>query len=586
MGNSSERKNLMTKFFRIGASTVFLFLAILLIVSRLATPEFYFPVVFPIAATMLSLSIVAWLEGRNSLLPGLLSLLTFGALIVLWAIATQPFYDPGFDGYAYHLSAIWDIGDGWNPFLSPHNNIWVDSYPNGYWVLQSYIVSLTGMLMSGQALIPGLMATVALLSYGFFLNNCTDNLPRLRKVTSLLLAGILVANPVVIGQLFTHYVDAPLYLFGAALALFLLTDMYQKSVLARASALCCIILMVNTKTAALYYAPLIVAAGFLAELVFQRTNKAFLSRAFFWIRSRGLIYAFTFIIGVTVVGYKPYVTNVLDHGQLLYPSVEKIMKGNEPANVVPLSAPMKFVYGIFARTDHSEWPISAPIELKIPGTFQLSEFKYLRFDTRRGGFGPFFSLALLATIAAFAASRYANRKLKNASVTQEADSLALFGAIIFGASMFFPESWWARYVPFTWLSALLFFAASMKLSGRGKKVFIPRLFMCIALLSFIGCIVASGLGAFRESRLLYARTDLINELSMFPEVKLLMFYDPPAYQDFQSTSTQDGLAIWTQLLADRGVKTEISRERDQSGCDMAGYLNGGIYWCIVIDEME
>ncbi|MCC3304209.1 hypothetical protein [Sneathiella sp. HT1-7] len=576
----------MIRFASIGASAVVIFLAILLIISRFTSEAFHSPVIFFVTAIIITLGIIVKMEGRKNAGLALLTIVAFLVIILVWAIATQPFYDPGFDGYAYHLSAIWDIGDGWNPFLSPHNNIWVDSYPNGYWVLQSYIVSLTGMLMSGQALIPGLMAIVALLSYGFFLNNCTNNLPRLREVTALLLTGILVANPVVIGQLLTHYVDAPLYLFGAALALFLLTDMYQKSALARVSALCCIILMVNTKTAALYYAPLIVAAGFLAELVFQRTNEAFLSRAFFWIRNRGLIYAFTFIIGVTVVGYKPYVTNVLDHGQLLYPSVEKIMTGNEPANVIPLSAPMKFIYGIFARTDHSEWPIDAPIELKIPGTFQLSEFKYLRFDTRRGGFGPFFSLALLATIAAFAARRYTNRRIKNTSVVQEADGIALFGAVMFGASMFFPESWWARYVPFTWLSALFFFAASMKLSGCGKRMFIPRLFMCIALLSFIGCIIASGLGAFRESRLLYAKTDLINELSMFPEVKLLMFYDPPAYQDFQSTSTQDGLSVWTQLLADRGVKTEISRERDQSDCDMAGYLNGGIYWCIVIDEME
>lgn len=576
----------MTRFANIGASAVFLFLAILLIFSRFASETFHSPVIFLAAALLITLGIIAKMEGWKNAGLALLAILTFMTIILIWAFATQPFYDPGFDGYAYHLSAIWDIGGGWNPFLSPHNNIWVDSYPNGYWVLQSYIVSLTGMLMSGQALTTGLMAAVALLSYGFFLDRCTDKLPRLSRVAALVLAGILVANPVVIGQLLTHYVDAPLYLFGAALALFLLTDAYQNNPLTRLSALCCIVLMVNTKTAALYYTPLIVAAGFIAELAFRKMDKSMFGRALLWVRNKGLTYVFAFVVGVTVVGYKPYVTNILDHGQLLYPSVAKIMKGNEPANVISLSAPVKFIYGIFARTDHSEWPIDAPIELKIPGTFQLSEFKYLRFDTRRGGFGPFFSLALFAAIAAFAVRRYANRKYNEASEIHKADGLALFGAVIIGASMFFPEAWWARYVPFSWLSALLFTVASIKLGLRGKAEIFTRTLLFISLFSFIGCVAASGLGALREGKQLYARTAMINEISQFPEVKLLMFYDPPAYQDFQSTSTQDGLAVWTQLLADRGINTEISRERDQFDCDMAGYLNGGIYWCVVIDEMS
>ena len=575
----------MTRFASIGASTVFLFLAILLILSRFASEAFHSPVIFISAALLATLGIVAKLGNREDVGLGLLALITFAVTILAWAVATKSFY-PGFDGYAYHLSAIWDIGNGWNPFLSAHNNIWVDSYPNGYWVLQSYIVSLTGMLMSGQTLIIGLMASVALLSYGFFLDNFTSRVPFLPRLTAFAFAGIMVGNPVVIGQLLTHYVDAPLYLFGAALILFLLTDAFTSNRLARLSAVGCIVLMVNTKTAALYYAPMIIFAGFMAELAIQRTDKDIIFRAFSWIKNKGMMFVCTFIIAATVVGYKPYVTNVLDHGQLLYPSVDKIMKGNEPANVIPLSAPMKFIYGIFARTDHSEWPIDAPIELKIPSTFQLSEFKYLRFDTRRGGFGPFFSLALFVAIAAFVIRRLTSQKHRRDDGVREGDGLALFGAIMIGASMFFPESWWARYVPFTWLSALLFIAASIKLHSGRKTMFLTRLLLFIAFLSFIGCIIAGGLGAFRESKLLYARTEMINKISQFPKVKLLMFYDPPTYQDFQSTSTQDGLAVWTQLLADKGVKTEISRERDQFDCDMAGYLNGGIYWCVVIDEME
>lgn len=576
----------MTRFARIGASSIFLFLAILLILSRLSTQTWHPGAIFITASVVLSLGIVALMGKRTDVIIGLTSILSFFAILLVWSFATRSFYDPGFDGYAYHLSAIWDIAAGWNPFLSSHSNIWVDSYPNGYWVLQSYIVGATGLLMSGQSLIVGLTATVFLLAYSFFIERFKSLLPHRNQVLALLFAGIIAGNPVVIGQLLTHYVDAPLYLFGAALVLFLLSDTVSPNWLTRLGIVACIILMVNTKTAALYYAPLLVFGGFIAEIAYRSSNNSPFTEVFVWIKHKGILYGFAFIFSVVAVGYKPYVTNIADHGDLLYPPVEQIMKGNEPSNVIPLSAPMKFIYGVFARTDHSEWPIDAPIEIKVPGTFHVSEFKFMRFDTRRGGFGPFFSLALIVSIASYGIAKLASRDKSKYKWHRTGDSLALFGIAMIAISMFFPESWWARYVPFAWPGVLFLSVAAIFLQDRRRMQMVSRLLVGIALLSFIGCILASGLGAIRESKLLFARTEKIEFLARFPEVKLLMFYDPPAIQDFQSTSTQDGLSIWSRLLADRQISTEITRERDQFDCDMADYLNGGIYWCIVIDEIE
>ncbi len=576
----------MTRFARIGASSIFLFLAILLIFSRLSTQTWHSGAFFITASVVLSLGIVALMGKRTDVIIGLSSILSFFAILLVWSFATRSFYDPGFDGYAYHLSAIWDIAAGWNPFLSSHSNIWVDSYPNGYWVLQSYIVGATGLLMSGQSLIAGLTAAVFLLAYSFFIERFETLLPYRNQVLALLFAGIIAGNPVVIGQLLTHYVDAPLYVFGAALVLFMLSDTVSPNWLTRLGIVACIILMVNTKTAALYYAPLLVFGGFIAEIAYRSSNNSPFTEVFVWIKHKGILYGFAFIFSVVAVGYKPYVTNIADHGDLLYPPVEQIMKGNEPSNVIPLSAPMKFIYGIFARTDHSEWPIDAPIEIKVPGTFHVSEFKFMRFDTRRGGFGPFFSLALIVSIASYGIVKLASRDKSKYKWHRTGDSLALFGIAMIAISMFFPESWWARYVPFAWPGVLFLSVAAIFLEGRGRMQMVSRILVGIALLSFIGCILASGLGAIRESKLLFERTEKIEFLARFPEVKLIMFYDPPAIQDFQSTSTQDGLSVWSRLLADRQISTVISRERDQFDCDMADYLNGGIYWCIVIDELE
>ncbi len=577
----------MTKNLDTAIAAIYVFLAFLLAASRFASEAFHPPLVFIGIALIATLAVAGLVKGRGGMITGLVAILLFAALLLAASVATRPFYDPGFDGYAYHLSAIWDIGAGWNPFRAPHPNIWVDSYPNGYWVLQSYIVSLTGILLAGQTLTIGLAAVLFLHSFRFYQACGPDVIPRFPALPVLLFAGVLAGNPVVIGQLLTHYVDAPLYLIGMSMALFLLQGALSGQTIATLGAAACIILTVNTKTAALYYVPLIVGAVYLADLVRRWGDADRLRRALANLKRYGLLYGAAFIVAVVAVGYKPYVTNVTDHGQLLYPSVGNIMKGNEPANVVPLSPPAKFFYGVFGRTAHSEWPIDAPVELKIPGTFELDEFKLLRFDTRRGGFGPFFSLAFLAAIAAYGAARLmTGRNAAPSTSLRMADSLAIFSAGLLLISMFFPESWWARYVPFAWAIPVLLSVAAVFPAVSGAPRLIVRALVLVTLLALCGNLLAATAGAFREGRLLYNRMQQIEKLAAYPSIKLLMFYDPPAIQDQHSFTTQSGLSVWTRLLADRGIATEITRELTQFDCDMADYLNGGVYWCIVIDDMQ
>ncbi|WP_339717499.1 hypothetical protein [uncultured Sneathiella sp.] len=569
----------MTRFANIGASSIFLFLAFLLTLSRLAPTGYSSPVLFVLVSILLVLIVIFALKGKSGLSPALFAVVVFFSIIFVWSLATRSLFDPGYDGYSYHLSAIWDIGSGWNPFLSPHNNIWVDSYPNGYWTLQSYVVALTGILMSGQALSSGLTAAVALLAYGFFLGVLTKQERQFPHIQALLFAGITVANPVVFGQLMTHYVDGPLYLFGTALVLFLVMDATSPNRLARWSAICCIILMVNTKTAALYYTPLIVFGGFVFDIVRQNADETIFRRVFYWIGKKGFLFGFAFILGVIFVGYKPYVTNVVDHGELLYPSVDRIMDGNSPSNVIPLPVPLKFVYGIFSRTEDSSYPIDAPVELKIPGAFSLSEFKLLQFDTRRGGFGPFFSLALVASILAYLGSRQAARNKSLYSWRREGDAMAAFAAILFVSSMFFPESWWARYIPFIWLSAVMFAATPIFLTGKGILSLFARVMSIIALLSFIGCVLAGTIGSARQMFHGYKQSVAVDNLKDYPVIELSYYWDSVIKGDSQSNSQSDAAEIYTQLFESRGIRTEIVENYVKSRCEDDGYLFGGIIWC-------
>ena len=571
----------MPRFAKVGSSAIFLFLSVLLIISRFPATDTVHPLMFLAAAMVLVLlAFRLGLESKASLMA-LIAIVGFWAVIAIWSISTQFLYDAGHDGHSYHLTAIWDLAKGWNPFLSSHDNIWVDSYPSGYWALQSYIVSMTGLLLSGKSLTIGLMAAVALLAYGFFVDHVSDRVTRFNNLWALLFALFVIANPVALTQIMTHYIDGSLYLLGSALALFLLSDTYSGDRLAKWSALGCIILMVNTKTASLYYVPMIVFASLMAGWVLKNAETSHFQYIFSWIKSRGILIGLAFVIGITVIGYKPYVTNVVDHGNLLYPSVDKIMATNIPENLEELSVPVKFFYGIFSRTEDSVWPVlvTAPVHLKIPGTFQISEFKDLDFDTRRGGFGPFFSLAFLLSIAVYAYTRLTTSRGNEARSRRKGDALALFAFILILASIFFPESWWARYVPFTWLAVLLITVSTLFLRDQGKLPITSRILIGIIALCFLGNVTAAILGSLRQSWHTYQRTAVIENMKQYPIIEITLIHDPRVIKDHQSTAITYSDRTWATLLRERGIEARITTEFRKEECEISGFFDGNILWC-------
>ncbi|MEX0583685.1 MAG: hypothetical protein WD185_08455, partial [Sneathiella sp.] len=400
----------MSRIANLAASSTFIFMAILLVLSRIPLQDFIPPILLVIISALLATVMVRLIDGHKSSLITFSSIFGFCLILAVWGFTTQIFYPSGHDGFAYHLTAIWDLAAGWNPFLSPHNNIWVDSYPTGYWALQGFIVSTSGLPLSGQSLIVGLMAVLALQAYAFFLERIGPLLPSHLSIISLFFAALIVFNPAVVTQIQTHYVDAPLYLLGSSLLFFLMADMHRESWISRWAAVSCIILAINTKTSALYFTPLMISGGFIVEIYLGNRENTFIKRIFDWIRSKGILYALAGIFAILIVGYRPYVTNVLDHGTLLYPNSDRIMDENTPVNVQdPMPSPLKFLYGVFARTEHNRYgiPTEAPIHLKVPGTFKLREFIAPDFDTRRGGFGPLFSLALIGSFLVFLTGRLA-----------------------------------------------------------------------------------------------------------------------------------------------------------------------------------
>tara|TARA_R100000005_G_scaffold69194_3_gene37073 strand:+ start:7728 stop:9500 length:1773 start_codon:yes stop_codon:yes gene_type:complete len=579
----------MIRTLNIGTGAVYAFLALLLIISRIPFPASVPASVDVGIAIVFCLAVFQLSFGWQAVRTALVALAGFFVLLLVWAYGTSSLFSPGDDEYAYHLTAIWDLAAGWHPFFTAHDNIWVDSYPSGNWVLESYIVALTGLPLSGQSLKTGLAAVLAVQVYAL----CAEYFPianiKWRHIWATLFALLVIGNPVVITQLLTHYTDAPVYLFGAGLVFFLMSDALNPDRLAKIGIFSCIILLVNVKTAALYYVPLLVFGGLVMEMVLHKSEPAFLRRVFGWVFSKGVAYGLIAIFATVVVGYKPYVTNLLDHQELLYPSVRDIMSYNFPANLIGKSTVEKFFYGIFGRTGQTFWPVvfDTPLQLKIPGSFYLSEFKALRFDTRRAGFGPMFSLAFITAILAYAGCKLASLKGGNTISTTAAtrgDSIAALALLLLVISIFFPESWWARYVPFTWLSIVLFAAATLFYAADSKVGKSLSLLRWVAVISLLLCTLAATLGAGRQLLIVHRLTNAVLAQKDLPVIEFYVEEDPRIHLDRQSTTISDADEIWAKLFSLRGVNARVMSNGDRAEenpevCDVYGYLEAHVFWC-------
>ncbi len=577
----------MVRTLSIGACAVFTFLALLLILSRIPLLNTLDPYIQLLAALVICLSVIRWAANIRNVASALSAILAFALVIVAWAYATSWLYSPGDDDYGYHIWAVWELANGWKPFETANDNIWLDSYPSGIYVLESYIVATTKLLLSGQSLTIGLIVVVALQSFAFFDQHIAPHLNRFRTIAGLIFSALIVANPVVLLQVMTHYVDAPLYLMGAGLILFLLADTFQPNKLDKLGAICCILLMVNTKSAALYFTPLIVIAAFISSLVLDPEKQGFITRAFNWVIRKGAGYALVFFFGVLVIGYKPFVTNYLDHGKVLYPAVDQIMKGNVPENILTLPAPVKFVYGIGAVTGESYWPtpFHAPISVKVPGTFSIDEFKHLRYDTRRGGFGPLFSFALIASVLAWTAA-IVSRPRMSAPAIRKAGAIGTLSLVLLVGCAFFPESWWARYVPFVWMSTVLFAASSLVVTGKGVAIHASRICVILSVAAFSLCVLAATGGALRQNYKTYHQVLAFAHLSKYPLVEIYPENDPRISKDYQSTTITNAGEVWGKLIEERGTTVEIIKKYGnevpgyKTRCKPFGWLDADVLWCV------
>lgn len=391
------------------------------------------------------------LPRRGSWRVGLRALLAAALVAILSAFACSWFLDVSYDGLGYHQLTSLRLmgpsgGDGlpaWNPFreyISPPSGYshLIQSYPRWQALYAAYFGLITGHLEPGKHFQFLLLFAAWLLTISEL-----QAWPRMTGSRAVTLATLLAFNPVVLCQLFTGMADGPLA-SGLLIWLTLSARFLRRSSLANGLwVVLSLAGLLNLKSTAPIYVGVILVGG----------SAALVALGFPWKRRlRPLVSACALgaVLGVAWIGYNPYVENLVRLGSPLYP-IRILDTRFDPFYLQ--TAPdlhdsnrfMKFLRANFSSTKNG-YPSPNP-ELKIPFSLRSDELEYAwMWDTRIGGFGPWYSAALCLALLAMIVGK--GRKL-------ETRALWAASAVIAASVFINPECWWARWVPQAWWLACL-----------------------------------------------------------------------------------------------------------------------------------
>jgi|GEM_PF-4233012 len=373
--------------------------------------------------------------------------------------------DPSWDGPAYHAPAVVQMLQGWNP-VRGETGLWIlDQYPHGPWAIRAALVDVAGGDLSAGRLLTVLAAMGLFAMTAGFVASAL----RIRPAAAMGVAALVVANPVVVGQVWTDYVDGLLGIYALAYMLSLFALRGPRPWWALLLAISLAVLTATTKAAGLYYV-------FVITLLVMAWHgyKSFGDKK----SMRGTFGRFAALTGMVVLllvitAWRPYVTNLQDHQALVYPPADRVLADQRPANLQGAGPAARALYLVFseARSGRGQ---GDPLTLR-PFDLSRDALQSSIHDARSAGFGPLFGVQMLVAVG-IALWAVAKR--------QQGDSRLMFAVVVcLAASFAFPESWWARFVPLVWAGAV-FLAAPVLGGGFGAgkmRLFAATVFVLLVL---------------------------------------------------------------------------------------------------------
>ena len=411
-------------------------------------------------------------------------------------------YDQSDDGNTYHKETIYMLKEGWNPIYENYQDsakskgttyeheLWAEHYPKTTWILAATIYDTTNNIETGKFYnIIFIYITFVIFSYILYTKFN-------KKILSLLLALIVVINPITTAQTFSYYVDGLLglllFLVIIHMYLFIKND---KDKLAKIILTSLIIIISNIKFTGLAYCGLF-CLGYYIYYIIENIKNNNLNK----IIKNTIYFMLVVIVSVLVVGSSSYLKNTIDHKHPFYPLMGKdkvdIMTFLQPASFKEMTPIKKNFYSIFSKTANIGVFNNREPELKIPFTFDRYEVNQITYDTRIGGYGIFFSGIFILSIILLIIFTIDTIRKKNNTII-----LYLIPIIITILLMFFlSDSWWARYAPQLYLFVLIPLLLLTNYKNKTAKIFF-MIFSIIILFNSILCFKTFYYNDFPKSNL-------------------------------------------------------------------------------------
>lgn len=389
---------------------------------------------FPIALVASIIASVTLCGTRKNLVPPLAGTLILALLLYISTLSL----DFSWDGLAYHQRAVIALLKGAD-FLSaaaPTGDLWVDNYAKATWFYGATMVSWFERTEFGASYHFVLAGAAASYLYGF----C--RWAGRGRGLALALALIVFFNPITIVQWFTYYNDAALGTLGVLLIVSTILVTREARFLDKVIFIASAVLVVNVKASGI----ILVGVAFLYFGLACLLSTRNIITAF---KKVGVPFAVFFIVGIGLLGYSPYVQNVTHDRHVFYPLMGKnsvdVMTVNWPYGFSEKNRFHALFISIFSKSEDLSIAISERTPtLKVPGVVYSEEItEFWRADTRIGGFGPLYSLALVLGLLCFLVVRMDWR------VAGPLVFMVLLAVIIN------PYAWWARYAPVLWIFPII-----------------------------------------------------------------------------------------------------------------------------------
>jgi hypothetical protein len=398
--------------------------------------------------------------------------------VVLATLLIAPLrYDTSWDGQSYHQQAVIALARGWNPVAAPLAPSeftaaeWVNAMAKGVWVVEASLYRLTHEIEAAKAIHLILLAAALLCALGALLS-----VPRLGKATAVACAALAALDPVALTQASTFYLDGCVASSMTALVACAYLAVERRDRLAVAGMVAATVLLANAKLTGIPYAVVVWAVACVAALARSGMRHAL---------PLGVTGALALVASVLGPGWNPYATNAIRYGHPFHPAAGPraidFVAPSRPEAFATMNRLERLARATFSATSNHA---ADGARLKLPLTMVMAEGPPSSgFDTRLGGFGPFFSGALVLSALAVA---LATRRAAIASVVSAAGILLSVLATA--------EGWWARLAPQFWLVPVVLALAPLASPARRGA----RLLATLALVALAADLGVVGVNDFNR----------------------------------------------------------------------------------------